>query len=254
MASESQFPAEVPGRPLEVVISSSDNDATRRATLVVVPAYREATVIGTVVRELVSAGWPVVVVDDGSTDGTGAAAMRAGAIVLRHPVNLGQGAALRTGFAFALGRSGLRHVVTYDADGQHQPEDVARLVEPLVRGEADVVLGSRFLHAEAMQRIPPARRALLRLAVAIGRRTTGLPLTDTHNGLRAFRTEVVARLQLQQDRMAHASELLTEIARLRAVVLEVPADVRYTAYSLAKGQRLLDAATIVWDLAISRLR
>ena len=233
---------------------SSDNDAIARNTWVVIPAYREATVLGTVLLELRRRGWRVVVVDDGSPDRTAAVAFEAGAVVLRHPVNLGQGAALRTGFAFALGQPGVRCIVTYDADGQHHADDVGRLVQPIAEGRADVVLGSRFLHPEALARIPTLRRGVLRLAVVMARRSTGLPLTDTHNGLRAFKPEILARMRLRQDRMAHASEMLSEIARLGAVTEEIPADVAYTPYSLAKGQRLLDAATIVWDLAISRLR
>ena len=231
-----------------------EDDTTASTTWVVIPAFREATVIGGVVTGLREAGWQVVVVDDGSGDGTAAAALQAGATVLRHAVNLGQGAALRTGFAFALRQPETRVVVTFDADGQHAAADVARVVAPLMQGEADVVLGSRFLHQEAMGRIPPLRRTMLRLATAMARRTTRLPLTDTHNGLRGFTRSALAGLSLDQDRMAHASEILTEISRTGCRVQEVPADVSYTAYSLAKGQRLIDAATILWDLAISRLR
>jgi glycosyltransferase involved in cell wall biosynthesis len=221
---------------------------------VVIPAFREATVIGEVVTGLRAAGWRVVVVDDGSTDATAVEAQRAGAVVLRHVVNLGQGAALRTGFAFTLRQPGTRVVVTFDADGQHAPADVAEVVSPLADGRADVVLGSRFLHPDALRRIPSLRRSLLRLATAMARRTTGLPLTDTHNGLRGFTVAALARLRLSQDRMAHASEILTEVSRTGCTVLEVPADISYTPYSLTKGQRLIDAATILWDLAISRLR
>lgn len=239
---------------METALRHGEDDTITRATWVVIPAFREATIIGQVVTAVREAGWHVVVVDDGSGDGTASAASQAGAVVLRHAVNLGQGAALRTGFAFALRQPKTGVIVTFDADGQHAAADVVRVVTPLMSGQADVVLGSRFLHPEALRRIPPLRRSLLRLATAIARRTTGLPLTDTHNGLRGFTRAALAGLRLEQDRMAHASEILAEVGRTKCRVLEVPADVSYTAYSLAKGQRLIDAATILWDLAISRLR
>jgi hypothetical protein len=117
-----------------------------------------------------------------------------------------------------------------------------------------VVLGSRFLGDAQQRQVPPLRRLLLRLATAMARRSTGLRLTDTHNGLKAFSIEALRRLHLSQDRMAHASELLSEIARTRCRVEEVPVRIRYTEYSLAKGQRLIDAVSILWDQATSRLR
>lgn len=226
----------------------------RSASWIVVPAYREAKAIGPVVASLTEAGWPVVVVDDGSDDDTAVAARAAGARVVRHPVNLGQGAALRTGFAWALAQPGTRFVVTFDADGQHDPAAVATLLAPLVAGEADVVLGSRFLDPAASLAVPPLRRMLLRVATWVGRVTTGLPLTDAHNGLRAFTAMALRQLELTQDRMAHASEIQAEIARHRLRCLERPVRVSYTAYSLAKGQRLVDAVSILWDLLLTPRR
>jgi glycosyltransferase involved in cell wall biosynthesis len=226
----------------------------RGVSWVVIPAFREVTVIAPVVAELVAAGWRVVVVDDGSHDGTGEAARRAGAWVLSHAVNLGQGAALRTGFAFALTDPGTRFVVTFDADGQHETSAVRDLLLPLARGEAEVTLGSRFLDPRTAKPVPAARRLLLRCATWLARWTTGLKLTDTHNGLRGFTVSALRRLQLQQDRMAHASEIQAEIARRRLAYLEVPVDVSYSPYSLAKGQRLVDAVSILWDLLLARMR
>ena len=98
------------------------------------------------------------------------------------------------------------------------------------------------------------RRLLLRAATAMARLTTGLALTDTHNGMRAFRCDVLKRMVLEQDRMAHASEILTQIARLQVRYREVPVRVAYTAYSLAKGQRMVDAISVLWDLLIAKAR
>lgn len=220
---------------------------------VVVPAFDEEPVLPAVLEELVAAGLPTVVVDDGSRDGTYRAALRYPVTVLRHPVNLGQGAALKTGIDYARSRPGVRYVVTFDADGQHVAADVARLLAPLRAGTHDVVLGSRFLDASPVG-LPASRRAMLRLAVAFTRLTTGLPLTDTHNGMRAFIAEAAGRIRLVQDGMAHASEILSEIARLKLRVCEVPVTIRYTEYSTAKGQSIWNSVNILWEILRARLR
>lgn len=235
-------------------IRESATPAASAATWVVVPAYCEATVIAGVVSELRRRGWRVVVVDDGSSDRTAQVAATAGAVVVRHPINLGQGAALRTGFRYALAQPDIRFVVTFDADGQHDPDAIATMIAPLELGEADVVLGSRFLNPGVQRHIPLQRRTLLRIATWVGRTTTGLPLTDAHNGLRAFTTSGLRQLQLTQDRMAHASEIQAEIARHKLRCVERQVHVQYTTYSIAKGQRLVDAISILWDLLLTPRR
>lgn len=235
--------------------SASHGDAPlQERTWIVIAAFLEGGAIGRVVQGLRRDHWNVLVVDDGSSDETAERAAAAGGLVLRHPVNLGQGAALRTGFKYLLDTGSAEYVVTFDADGQHQPQDVATLVQPLARDEADVTLGSRFLRPEDTSSMPPIRRAVLRLAAGLARRTTGLALTDTHNGLRGFTRGALSRMVLQQDRMAHASEIQTEIARLRLRWVEVPVRVSYTPYSMAKGQRLIGAVSILWDLLVAKMR
>ncbi|MCY1061969.1 glycosyltransferase family 2 protein [Nannocystis sp. SCPEA4] len=217
---------------------------------IVVPCYNEGPVIGEVLAELRRA-WPhVIAVDDGSGDDTYARLQSTGATVVRHAVNLGQGAALQTGIELALHR-GARFVVTFDGDGQHRAEDVAALVAPLAEGRADVALGSRFLGGT--EGMPSGRRVVLRLATAFTRVAAGLDLTDTHNGLRAFTAEAARKLRITQNRMAHASEILHEIRRLRLRFVEVPVTIRYTERSRRKGQSALDALSILFDLLVRRL-
>lgn len=217
---------------------------------VVVAAYHEAPVIGRVVADLIRHRYPVVVVDDGSRDDTGRRASLAGATVITHAVNLGQGAALQTGIQFALGRAA-DYIVTFDADGQHRASDIATLLDSLRTQSADFALGSRFLgHAPAM---PLARRALLKAATWFTRFATGLQLTDTHNGLRAMTRRGAGHIALRQNRMAHASELLHQIAQSGLRYVEVPVTIEYSAYSLAKGQRLSDSLRILVDLSAQRL-
>jgi glycosyltransferase involved in cell wall biosynthesis len=223
---------------------------SRAQMYVVIPAYNEGPVISRVVSEVKRAGYAVVVVDDGSSDATAEEARAAGAGVITHPFNLGQGAALQTGIDYAVAQ-GAEVIVTFDADGQHRVSDIARLAEALVQERADFALGSRFLGQAP--NLPPLRRLLLRAATAFTRLTTGLQVTDTHNGLRAMTLRAAAAIRLRQNRMAHASEFLSQIAASGLRYVERPVTIEYTAYSLAKGQRLSDAVLILLDLFAHRL-
>ena len=221
------------------------------APWIVVPAFNEAPVIGEVVRGLRAEYRNVVVIDDCSADGTGAAAKSAGAAVVRHPINLGQGAALQTGIRYALAR-GADCIVTFDADGQHSPAAIAALLAAIEQPGIDFALGSRFLTG-ATANLPVSRRILLSAALWFTRASTGLPVTDTHNGLRAMTARGARAISLRQNRMAHASEILHQIARSRLRFVEVPVNIEYSAYSLGKGQRITEALTIVIDLFARRL-
>ena len=220
------------------------------AVFVVIPAYDEEPVIGHVIADARARFRNVVVVDDGSNDATPERALEAGAIVLRHPVNLGQGAALQTGIIYAL-RQGAEVIGTLDADGQHSAADLQRMAEALMESGADVALGSRFLgRAEGL---PFARRVVLKLAIAFTRWITGLRLTDVHNGLRVFTASAAQRIRINQNRMAHASEILDEIAHQGLRHIEVPVSIRYTEYSLAKGQRISDGIRVIGEMLVGKI-
>jgi polyprenyl-phospho-N-acetylgalactosaminyl synthase len=223
---------------------------SRHQVHVVIAAYNEGTVISPVVADVRRAGYPVVVVDDGSRDETADFAAAAGAEVVRHPFNLGQGAALQTGIDHALAQ-GAGFVVTFDADGQHRVSEIARLTDALVRERADFALGSRFLGQAP--NLPPLRRLMLQAATLFTRLTTGLQVTDTHNGLRAMTRRGAAAIRLRQNRMAHASECLSLIGSSGLRYVEQPVTIEYTAYSLAKGQNIRDAVLILLDLFARRL-
>jgi glycosyltransferase involved in cell wall biosynthesis len=222
----------------------------RGATFIVIAAYNEAEVIASVVSEL-AADYPnVVVVDDGSKDETGARARAAGATVLTHLVNRGQGAALQTGITYSL-RRGARFVVTYDADGQHRPEDLPAMLAPLAGGEVEICLGSRFLREGSG--VPLVRRLVLRAAVLFTRIMSGIRLSDTHNGFRAFTRRAAEHIDIHLDRMAHASELIDQVRRSQLPFREVPVEIRYTEYSVAKGQRSRDALRVAFDYLVGKL-
>lgn len=214
----------------------------------VVPLFNEAQVIGDVVRHARETFPNVVCVDDGSKDNSAQEAAAAGAVVVRHPVNLGQGAALQTGFEYARSVPGMRWVVTFDADGQHQTSDVVEMLDK-ARGEGlDVVFGSRFL--DNRTDAGALKKLVLRMAVGYTNLTTHTRLTDAHNGLRVLSRDVVERIEITQNRMAHASELVQQIGALDVRYAESPVHILYTDYSRAKGQSLWNAVNILAELIL----
>jgi glycosyltransferase involved in cell wall biosynthesis len=217
-------------------------------TWVVIPLFNEEQVIADVVRDVRRTFSHVVCVDDGSSDRSAAAADAAGAVVVRHPVNLGQGAALQTGFQYALSDTDMRWVVTFDADGQHQVSDVLDMLEKARAEDLDVVFGSRFL--DDRTDAAPLKKLVLRAAVGYTNLTTKTRLTDAHNGLRIMSRDVVQRLDITQNRMAHASELVQQIGAMNVRYAESPVHILYTEYSRAKGQSLWNAVNILAELIL----
>ncbi len=217
---------------------------------IIVPAYNEGTRLDGTLQDLCSVLAQVVVVDDGSDDDSGEIAAEYPVWRLSHVVNCGQGAALQTGLDFALSQ-GAQIVVTFDADGQHCVEDIEPLCQPIREGRVDVVLGSRFLgKAEG---IPWVRWLTLKAAVLFTRCYSGIRVTDTHNGLRAFSRHAAQVVRIQHNRMAHASEILDQVRRLGLRYCEVPTTVRYTKDTLDKGQNSLNSLRIVGQLLLGRL-
>jgi glycosyltransferase involved in cell wall biosynthesis len=234
-------------------VATALSDAVRARTAIVIAAFNEAGCIGSVVRELRSTGFPlVIVVDDGSPDATAEEARLAGGIVLRHFVNRGQGAALQTGITYALGRRA-EILVTFDADGQHDVADLPAMISPIANGEVHICLGSRFIGAGGSTGMPWIRRLVLRAAVLFTRLTSRVRLTDAHNGFRAFSREAALSVDIQLDRMAHASEIVDQFYNSRLPYREIPVRIRYTEYSLRKGQRSSAALKVAFDYLLGRL-
>ncbi|GAA1514908.1 glycosyltransferase involved in cell wall biosynthesis [Agromyces terreus] len=217
-------------------------------TWIVIPLYNEGSVIARVVAELREHFEHIVCVDDGSTDGSADAAEAAGARLIRHPVNLGQGAALQTGFDYVVKQPGARYLVTFDADGQHRIEDAMLMLDLAKHDDVAIVFGSRFLDDRTNPGV--LKKIVLQTAVWVTNKTTGLHLTDAHNGLRVIRTDAAAQIHLEQDRMAHASEIVMKLGRTKLPWREFPVEVLYTDYSKAKGQSLLNSVNILVDLLV----
>lgn len=228
-------------------LSPTGADARHPNTWVVIPLFNEAVVIGDVVRDLGTKFANIVCIDDGSHDGSGELARAAGAQIVRHPINLGQGAALQTGFDYALER-GAEFVVTFDADGQHRVEDAEIMLDRAHNEDFAIVVGSRFLD----DRTKPGflKKVVLKTAVWATNLGTHMKLTDAHNGLRVIREDALRRIYLKQDRMAHGTEIVVQLGRTRLPWAEQPVEVIYTDYSKAKGQSLLNSINILIDLVI----
>jgi glycosyltransferase involved in cell wall biosynthesis len=223
-----------------------------RSVYVIVPVFNEGPVIRPTLKTLIDKGYSVVAVDDASTDDTRQILLSLPVYSLRHPINLGQGAALQTGMTFALAR-GAEFVVHFDADGQHSADDIETLLAPLRAGEADVTLGSRFLRDEDSRAVPRSKRLLLKAGVVVNGILTGVWLSDAHNGFRAFTRAAAARIDLRENRFAHASEILIQIRRSRLRFVERPTAIVYTERSVSKGQPMRNSVKIVLDILLRRI-
>ncbi|MEM4264026.1 MAG: glycosyltransferase family 2 protein [Candidatus Woesearchaeota archaeon] len=199
---------------------------------IVIAAYNEEKNISRVVKGLQQAGYSnIIVVDDGSKDNTFAVAEKAGAIVLQHPINRGQGAALKTGIDYAL-LQGADIIVTFDADGQHRVEDLPAMIKPVAEGEVDITVGSRFLKKT---KVPLLRKILLKGSIMTIRMFYGIKMSDAHNGFRVMSRKAAEKIDITCDRMAHASEIIEEIHKKNLKYKEIPVTILYTKETLKKG-------------------
>ncbi len=220
---------------------------------IVIAAYNEGNGITKVVKSLHAAKYKnVVVVDDGSADDTGAQAAKAGATVLTHNVNRGQGAALKTGIDYALGR-GADIIVTFDADGQHRIEDLPAMIAPVASGQVDITIGSRFI-GDGAKHVPLSRRILLKGSVLIVWLFYGVRMTDAHNGFRAMSRKAAQAIQITCDRMAHASEIIEEIHTRHLRYKEVPVIILYTDETMRKGHGGIgQALKVLWNMVSKKI-
>ena len=201
---------------------------------VVLPAFNEAEVLGEVVGEIRK--WvdcPIIVIDDGSTDQTATVARAAGVSVVRHPINRGAGAACMTGITLAR-QQGWPCVAFMDSDGQHNPQDLIRLHETMVSHEADLVIGSRFL--QKAPDIPVLRRFYNAIANLLTNAFSTNRYSDTQSGFRLLNRKAIEKIDLLQDEFSYCSEMIIQAEMEQLKVVECPINVRYTSYSMRKGQ------------------
>jgi len=215
---------------------------------IIIPAYNEEKTIGRVISGLFENGYNhVVVVDDGSTDGTAKEAERAGAVVLRHIINRGQGAALQTGDEYALAHEA-EAVVHFDADGQFDAADVAPALAAMHVARAEMVMGSRFMDRRSL--VPFSKKYfLLPIARVINFLFTGIWLSDAHNGFRILSKNALRKIKITQDGMAHNSDVVRQVKKHGLKFIEHPVLVVYREY----GQGLGGGIKILWDLLFAKL-
>lgn len=224
-----------------------------RDTWLIIPCFNEGSVIGDVITNARATFPNIVAVNDGSADNSAAAIHAAGAHLVNHPVNLGQGAALQTGVEYARAQPGAKIFVTFDADGQHQVKDVVAMVERLRAEPVDIIVGTRFGRPRSEDdQVPLIKRIVLKTVVALSPRTRRLGLTDAHNGLRVFNRTVAEQLNLRMNGMSHASEFVRLMDDHSWRVSEQPVDILYTEYSMSKGQSLFNGVNILADGLLAR--
>ncbi len=220
----------------------------------VIPAFNEGEVVFDTIAPIIGAGHQVVCVDDASRDETGQKASEAGAIVIRHLINAGQGASLQTGFDFIAHKAGhfkdIEYVVTFDADGQHSLDDVERFLAAFKRNpDLDIALGSRFLSFGFKG--SRSKRFVLRTMAHISKYTLGIKLTDRHNGFRVIKKDKLHYFQLNGSGYEHADEFLHIISHQNLEYTEVATNINYSDYSVAKGQPMINGVKILFDRLIN---
>ena len=213
---------------------------------VIVPFYNEEEVIEKVLTELIASNYQVLAIDDGSTDMSNEIARKMNCVLLKHPSNFGQGAALQTGISFARLNSKIEYFVTFDSDGQHQVSDIDHVLKPLENRETDFVFGTRF--QDDITKFPFLKKIVLKAAIRYTQLSTGVAITDTHNGFRAFNKLAANRINLNFSGMTHASEFVEKAGQSGLRIKEVPVHILYTKYTKRKGQSLWNSINILADL------
>lgn len=221
---------------------------------IIIPAYNEASVIGLTLKSMPKNIHPfksieVIVIDDGSLDDTYAIAKENGATVFRHTINRGVGAATGTGFAAARIRNA-DVVITFDADGQHRPEDIQPVCMPILENAADVVIGSRMTMTKGM---PVIRKYMNWCANLLTYLLFGIWVTDSQSGFRAYSAYALSRIDIRTNRYEVCSEILGEVSKNRLRLVEVPIPSIYTDYSLNKGQKNSNSFSILFKLILRKL-
>jgi polyprenyl-phospho-N-acetylgalactosaminyl synthase len=212
----------------------------------VIPAYNEGSRITSVVADAAKFVEMVIVVDDGSADDTAVNAQKAGAVVLRHPDNSGAGAATMTGLEAAR-RMGAEAVVTLDADEQHDTADIPALLKPVTEGGADIVFANRF---GQRNKIPFIRRVFNGLGNIVTLAATGMWVSDSQCGFKVFGPRALKQVDLKMSGFEFCTEIVREVAQHKWRMKEVPSKVRYSEYTLAKGQSFANGVRTAFKILL----
>ena len=218
---------------------------------VIVPGYNEALVIRQTIETLLEKNYSVVVVDDASTDNTRKVLLGLPVYYMRHLSNLGQGASIRTGMELAL-KKNAEYLVTFDADGQHDVNDIEKMITLLQQGKADIIFGSRFLQGAATN-VHTSRKIVLKTARLINYLASGILLTDANNGLRAMTREAALKMQITETRSSHNAQVQNLVKKHQLKYTECPVNISYSEYSKKKGLRNINSIRILYDLILYKI-
>jgi glycosyltransferase involved in cell wall biosynthesis len=213
---------------------------------ILVPCFNEGKVVKNTLNELSNFFNNILVVDDGSTDNTYDILCSMDVTIVRHPINLGQGAAIDSGFKYLLREDKSKCVITFDADGQHSIKDAVSFAGEITSCKEDVILGSRFINNNS--NVPFLKKIALKLATHISNLILGLKLTDTHNGMKAFKIKCLRQINIQIDGYGFESELISKIKSSGISYKEMPTEIIYSDYSMKKGQSLRNGLRIIESL------
>lgn len=215
---------------------------------VLIPVFNEEKIIEETINNLKVYFDHILIINDGSTDKTSAILENLDVIKINHPINLGQGAAIKTGIEYILKFSNADAVVTFDADGQHSVDDAILFAEKITTIKEEIIFGSRFLGFE--KNIPFFKRLLLKTAIYFTNLIYTVKMTDTHNGLKAIKRSCLEKLELNISGYGFETEIIMNISKNKILFKEEPTNVIYTEYSLSKGQSIFNAIKIFEEILL----
>lgn len=218
---------------------------------IIIPALNEEPKLGDVLKDLADNGYKkIIVIDDGSRDGTADVAAKGGAHVVSHAINRGVGAATQTGFDMAK-RLGAEYAITFDADSQHSASDITKMYEELQKGKAAVVIGSRFMKKN--NKIPLLRRCFNKFGNFVTFLISGIWVTDSQSGFKGFNKKALEAIEIKVNGYECCSDMIREIAEKELSYTEVPIGVTYSDYSMKKGQNFATGVKTLLKLIIQSL-
>lgn len=227
-----------------------------KSVLIIIPAYNEETVIADTLKKIISEtkklkklNTKIVLVNDGSSDNTKNIAEKY-VEVLNHFVNMGSGAATRTGLAYAR-RNDFDFAVTIDADGQHSPEDMTKIINKLVSGGSDLLVGSRLINSRGMPTIRLIGNNFLNFITRI---LLGVKVSDSQSGLKGFSKKAIEIIDIKTNGYEFCSEIIWKAKKANLKITETPIKAIYTDYSLSKGQSNINALRIIKSIIIQKVK
>jgi len=215
-----------------------------------IPVFNEEKKIESVISDLSKYFINIIAVNDGSTDSSRDILKSLDVTLLNHSINLGQGAAISTGFKYIQNLNNAKAVVTFDADGQHSVEDAKAFAKEILSCDEEVIFGSRFIKNKA--NIPFLKKIVLSIVVLFTNRFSRIKLSDAHNGLKAIKKDSLKKIDITIDGFGFESQIIHQVSKKNMTYKELPTNTIYTSYSKNKGQKLINGLIILEDLFKSR--